>query len=39
MIHGMRRLGILWFDATYGAGTVVVTSALTPVGQPAPTSG
>ena len=28
-----------WLDATYGAGTVVVTSALTPVGQPAPTSG
>jgi hypothetical protein len=28
-----------WIDATYGAGTVVVTSLLTPVGQPAPTSG
>jgi hypothetical protein len=28
-----------WVDATYGAGTVVVTSRLTPVGQPAPTSG
>jgi hypothetical protein len=28
-----------WFDAAYGADTVVVTSALTPVGQPAPTSG
>ncbi len=28
-----------WLDAAYGAGTVVVTSALTPVGQQAPTSG
>lgn len=28
-----------WLDATYGEGAIVVTSALTPVGQPAPTSG